>query len=153
MSQTSYGVNFENAFEGLLGDVNNIDSVSRIVEGAGVLFGRGVRSGTDEEQAKASSAGMTLAQFEGFTIHQSVEAGELAEKYAVSVLRKGRIWIKADEVMLKDGAVWLVLSGGEIGAVRATDAGAGASLDISSKCKVVKGAVAIGDLALIEINI
>ena len=153
MSQTSYGVNFENAFEGLLGDVNNIDSVSRIVEGAGVLFGRGVQSGTDEEQAKASAVAMTLAQFEGFTIHQSVEAGDLLEKYTVSVLRKGRIWIKADEVMLKDGAVWLVLSGGEIGAVRATDAGAGASLDISLKCKVVKGAVAIGDLALIEINI
>lgn len=151
--QLNYDVNFEKAFEGLLGDVNNIDSVSRLIEGAGVLFGRGVQSGTDEEQAKAAAAGMTLANFEGFVIHQPVEKGELVEKYAVSVLRKGRIWVKADEAMAKDGAVWLVLSGGEIGAVRATDAGGGASLDVSSKCKVVKGASAAGELALIEVNI
>lgn len=151
MSQLSYDVNFAKAFEGLLGDVNNIDSVSRIIEGAGVLFGRGVQSGTDEEQAKAAAAGMTLANFEGFVIHQSVEKGELEEKYAVSVLRKGRIWVKADTAMAKDGNVFLVLAGGEIGAVRATDGGS--DLDVSSKCKVVKGASAAGELALIEVNI
>lgn len=151
MSQLSYDVNFERAFEGLLGDVNNIDSVSRIVEGAGVLFGRGVQSGTDEEQAKAAALGMTLKQFEGFVIHQMVENGDLLEKYAVSVLRKGRIWVKSEDAIAKDGDVFLRLAAGEIGAVRSA-ADAANTLDISSKVKVVKGAGA-GELALLEINI
>jgi len=151
MSQVNYPVNFERAFEGLLGDVNNIDSVSRLVEGAGVQFGRGVQSGTEEEQAKAAAAGMALANFEGFVIHQSVENGELLEKYAVSVLRKGRIWVKAINAMLKDGEVHLELAvGADTGAVK--NAAGGASIDISSKCKVIKGA-GVGELALIEINI
>ena len=60
MSQLSYEVNFDKAFEGLLGDVNNIDSVSRITEGAGILFGRGVQSGTDEEQIVAAATGQIV---------------------------------------------------------------------------------------------
>lgn len=152
MSQLNYDVNFEKAFEGLLGDVNNIDSVSRLVEGAGVLFGRGVQSGTDEEQAKAADAAMTLAMFEGFVIHQSVENGELLEKYAVSVLRKGRIWVKSENAIAKDGSVFLRIQNGALGAVRA-DAVAGDTLDISSKVKVVKGTSGADELALLEINI
>lgn len=151
MSQLNYDVNFEKAFEGLLGDVNNIDSVSRLVEGAGVLFGRGVQSGTDEEQAKAAGLGMTLPMFEGFSIHQPVEAGDLLETYPISVLRKGRIWVKTEDAIVKDGSVFLRLAAGEIGVVKAS-ADASNTLDISSKVKVVKGALA-GELALLEINI
>jgi len=150
MSQLNYDVNFERAFEGLLGDVNNIDSVSRLVEGVGVLFGRGVQSGTDEEQAKAAGVGMTLNTFEGFTIHQSVEAGNLLEKYPISVLRKGRIWVKTKDAILKDGNVFLQLNG-DLGAVQAVANGVN-TLDISNKVKVIKGA-GIGKLALLEINI
>ena len=151
MSQTNYDVNFVNAFEGLLGDVNNIDSVSRLVEGAGVLFGRGVQSGTDEEQAKAAAVAMTLKQFEGFTIHQAVENGDLLETYQISVIRKGRIWVKSEDAIAKDGNVFLRLAAGEIGVVMSV-ADAANTLDISDKVKVVKGAGA-GELALLEINI
>lgn len=151
MSQTNYDVNFVNAFEGLLGDVNNIDSVSRLVEGAGVLFGRGVQSGTDEEQAKAAAVAMTLKQFEGFAIHQAVENGDLLETYQIAVLRKGRIWVKTEDAIAKDGNVFLRLAVGEIGVVMSV-ADAANTLDISDKVKVVKGAGA-GELALLEINI
>ena len=149
--QLNYDVNFERAFEGLLGDVNNIDSVSRLVEGSGVLFGRGVQSGTDEEQAKAAGIGMALPMFEGFSIHQSVENGDLLETYPISILRKGRIWVKTEDAIVKDGNVFLRLAAGEIGVVKAS-ADSTNTLDISSKVKVVKGALA-GELALLEINI
>jgi len=151
--QLNYDVNLDAAFEGLLGDVNNIDSVSRIIEGAGVEFGRGVQSGTDEEQSKAAALAMTLAQFEGFVVHQHVESAVLAAKDVVSVLRKGRIWVIAEEALPKNSAVYLRINGGTyLGGVRAT-ADAANTLDISDKVKVVKGAAGAGELALLEINI
>ena len=95
---------------------------------------------------------MTLANFEGFVIHQDVEKGELVEKYAVSVLRKGRIWVKSENAIAKDGSVFLRIQNGALGAVRA-DAVVGDTLDISSKVKVVKGTSGADELALLEINI
>lgn len=148
MSQLSYETNFDEAFEGLLGDSNLLDAVSRLVEGAGVLFGHGVVRGTNDNQVAAPAA--DTDEFQGIAIHQHVEAGEVTDKMALSILRKGRIWVKINQDVLTSEGVFLSTVAAP-GVFRKAAIGSD-TIDLSAFCKWEKDALAADGLALLNIN-
>jgi len=152
MSQTNYQVNFDKAFEGMLGDANHMDALSRVIEGANVLFGKAVTFGTNDNQCKALSA--ISEKVAGIVIHKHIEEGELLEKDAVSLLRKGRIYVKVEEAVSPGDAVFVraVVAGAEeAGSFRAS-ADSTDCIDISSKAEYLTSAEA-GEFALVDINL
>lgn len=152
MSQLNYDVNFEKAFEGMLGDVNNMDALSRVIEGSNVLFGKAVTFGTNDNQCKALSA--ISEKVAGVVIHKHVEEGILLEKEAVSLLRKGRIYVKVEEAVSPGDQVHVraVVSGQEeAGSFRASADGTD-TINISSKAEYLSSAEA-GEFALVDINL
>lgn len=152
MSQTNYQVNFDKAFEGMLGDANHMDALSRVIEGAGVLFGKAVTFGTNDNQCKALSA--ITNKVMGVVIHKHVEEGVLAAKEAVSLLRKGRIYVKVEEAVSPGDAVFVraVAAGAEeAGSFRAS-ADSTDCIDISANAEYLSSAEA-GEFALVDINL
>jgi hypothetical protein len=120
---------------------------------AGIEFGRGVEAGTDPENQVLVYAGGTL---QGITVKTHVldrateEAGldGASENEEVGVLRKGRIWVQAEEVVAAGEAVFCVNTGANAGQFR----------NDATSATAVPGAAFAGydadrNLALLELNL
>lgn len=113
MSQTTYDIQAEKAFAGMLADFDASvrSSISRSNEEASaVAFGKPVVAGTDAEKQFLSPSGAGDT-FLGCTVHHhgsedatddGIASGEPAE-----ILRRGRVWVvAADTVAVGDPVYW-----------------------------------------------
>lgn len=150
MSQTTYNANFAKAFEGLLADVNNMDTLSKVGEGA-IGFGLGVVQGTLDEQAKAPT--VITQKVLGVSIHKHIENGDTLDKRAFGVLRKGRIWVKVEEDVVAGDDVFMraVITGVEVAGAFRASADSTDCIDLSTKCEFRTSALA-GELAVLDVN-
>ena len=112
MSQTSYSVEADRAFAGMLAEFDNTtkSSISRAnEESSAVAFGKPVVAGTDPEKQflLPSGAGDT---FLGCTVHRhgtedptddGIASGENCE-----ILRRGKIWVIAKTAVAYDDDVY-----------------------------------------------
>jgi hypothetical protein len=146
--QLSYPVNPSAAFEGMLADNGDHDALSKIAEGSTLAFGRGCQLGTSEDQVKKLDGNTN--KFAGVVVHKHVELGLVSDKMSISVLRKGRIWVKVDETIAQGDPVFVRTDAGNEGLFRKTTV-AGA-IDLSSKATIVVGAAA-GGLAILDLNL
>lgn len=151
MSQTNYQVNFDKAFEGLLADAKH-ESISRIVEGSGVLFGKAVKQGTNDGQAVALSANTDKVL--GVVVHKHIEKGELLEKDSISVLRRGRIYVKVEEAVVAGDPVFVraVVAGAEEAGSFRKSADSTDTIDLTSVAEFLTSAEA-GEFAVVDINL
>ena len=150
--QTNYNSEMSIGIEGSIADSGKIDAQSAIIEGAGVTsFGVAVTKGSSDEQVKALSA--TTEKVRGLVLHQNVADGVIAAGLAVSILRKGRAFVKVEEAVVKGDPVFVraVATGGEIaGAFRKSQDG--------TDCIAVTNAefassAAAGALAIVDLNL
>ncbi len=152
MSQLNYNVNMDVAFEGMLADSGKIDALSKITEGASLEFGLGCALGTSDNQVAPLAA--IADKFAGVVIHRHREEGELGDKVSVSVLRKGRIYVKVEEAVVKGDPAFVraVAAGAErAGAFRKSADGTD-TIDLTGKAEFVTSADA-GELAVLDINL
>lgn len=153
MSQNSYEVNMDIAFEGMLADsLGAKDAHSKSVEGAGLEFGLGCALGTNDDQVKQLAA--ITDKFAGVLIHRHKEEGTLSDKESVSVLRKGRIYVKVETAVVQGDAahVRAIAPGVEvIGAFRNSADGVN-TIDLSGLA-TFKTSAAAGELAVLDINL
>jgi hypothetical protein len=158
MTQTSYDAEADVAFPGMLVDTDaaSRSSISRAnEETSAVGYGLGVALGTDPEvQFELPAA--TAFEFGGVLVHsharEDVEAvgpveGELAE-----LLRKGRIWVVAEEAVTTADNVFLrhTANGGLLPGGWRTDADT-ARADQIAQARWLTAAGA-GELAQLEVN-
>lgn len=151
MSQESYNVEMDVAFEGMLADSGRHDALSKVIEGAGLDFGLGCTYGTEEGQIKALSA--ITDKFAGCIIHKHVEDGVLVEKSAVSLMRKGRMYVKVEEAVAEGDPVHCraIAPGAEVvGAFRKSQDGVN-TLEV--KGAEFRSSAAAGGLAIIDFNL
>lgn len=152
MSQLNYNVNMDVAFEGMLADAGDQDSLSKITEGAGLEFGLGGTFGTSDNQIAPLAA--ITDKFMGVIMHHNCEGGVLADKEAVSVLRRGRIYVLVEEAVVKGDAAFVraVATGPQrAGAFRKSADGV-TTIDLTGKAEFVTSAAA-GALAVLDINL
>lgn len=152
MSQTNYNVNFEKAFEGMLADAGKHDALSRVIEGSDVKIGKAVTFGTDDNQIKKLSA--ITEKVAGVVIHKMTEEGILEEKDSVSILRKGRLYVKVEEAVAPGDPVFVraVVAGAEENGAFRKSADSTDCVDLTGKAQYLSSA-ALGELALVEINL
>jgi len=152
MSQLNYNVNMDVAFEGMLADAGEFDALSKITEGASLEFGLGGTYGTSDNQVAPLAA--ITDKFAGVIIHRNVEVGVLGDKVAVSMLRRGRIYVLVEEAVIKGDAAFVraVATGVQrAGAFRKSADGV-TTIDLSGKAEFVTSAAA-GGLAILDINL
>jgi len=153
MSQTSYSVTPGRAVAGMLADSGqDMFHLSRAAEGAAVPFGLAVVAGTNKEtQVKIPTA--TEGFFMGVSLHEHTldapETGVIAIKETLSVCRKGRIWVKTNEVVAAGEAVFFVNSGADAGKFRNDNT----SADAAPAGVAFAGYDAGTGLALLELNL
>lgn len=149
--------------EGGLGDSGVIDTVTRRAAVA-VLFGRGlIQTATEGVAALPSATGFV---FEGVSVQRhmakpnSTGVGQYDANEAISVLRKGRIWVLAETIISPNDGVYLKFStadgaGGEVGRFR-NDVQTLATFphaDLIPGARWITSTTAIDQLALLEINL
>jgi|LULL01.1.fsa_nt_gb hypothetical protein len=152
MSQLNYNVNMDVAFEGMLADSGKIDALSKITEGASLEFGLGCALGTSDNQVAPLAA--IADKFAGVVIHRHREEGELGDKVSVSVLRKGRIYVKVETDVQKGDAAFVravAVDPERAGAFRNSADGTD-TIDLTGKAEFVTSALA-GELAVLDINL
>lgn len=158
MSQTSYQIDFNEAFAGMKGDMvfDQVDSF--VAEGSDIPFGRGVRPGTDpERQVRLADVATTFA---GIALHEHKEqssAGVQDAAYkatdAVSVLRKGKVWMEQETSDIGTLAVGdpahinVAIGGAELGKVTSV---AAANIPTGGIVRKINTDL---NLALVEINL
>lgn len=111
MSQTSYSNTYTAGFEGMLADGGSPDIISKVNGEAStdLIFGRGVRE-TSAGAVNFSAAGQALL---GVPVHMQKDAASLAGSGAIppketfNVLRRGRIWVKAEQAVAVGDPVYV----------------------------------------------
>jgi len=160
MSQTSYSVNQAAGKEGMLYDVGNKDAISCIAEEA-IPFGKLVVRGTADNGAvlPAASGDVTTAQkvlgmamFDMAKEQDANGAVAYANKDAVSVLRKGRAWVKVEEAVTPASSVYVRYAAGGNGVGSFGDTAGTSERAALAGAKYLTSASADG-LALIEFNL
>jgi hypothetical protein len=111
MPQTSYSNSYTAAFEGMLADGAEPDIISKVNGEAAtdLIFGRGVRE-TAAGAVNISAAGQTLlgvAVFEQKDTAALSGSGAIKPKETFNVLRKGRIWVKAEQAIVVGDPVYV----------------------------------------------
>lgn len=162
MSQTSYSVDQAAAVAGLLGDSGYHDVLSGIASVA-MGFGLAVLKGSGDADLALPGASGDVAKVKGVTVHQHMEqslagVAQYAQKSAVSVLHKGRIWVQVEESVVPGDAVFVryAAGGNGVGSFGKT-AGTSERAQLSdgsmgSKAKYLTTASANG-LALLEVSL
>lgn len=163
MSQTSYTVNQLTAFAGQLGDIGPHDIGSYVWKYSGALpAGVGVVQDTTSDPAIKSpgaSTDVTTELFIGVTVlsqaHENIVSGGGSYKQndAVSVIKKGRVWVQVEEAVTPTSPVFVRYASGaggtQLGAFRASaDTASAAQL---SKARYLTSASAQG-FALVDLN-
>lgn len=159
MSQTAYSVNQGVALEGGLYDIGENDTMSYLVQdAAGISFGKGVSQGTADDQAKLpAAAGDVTTTFLGVSqAVQGIEADssgvvKYLQKAAMSVVKKGRVWVKVEDAVTAQGAVYVRHAAGGLG-VGSFAGAAGTGLALLPGAKYITSASANG-LAVVELNL
>lgn len=158
MTQLTYGA-LVKGIEGGLGDSGHNDIVTRRHATLAVLFGRGViRNAVEGEVANPSATGFV---FEGIAVATQIAkpnatgVAQYDAKTAIPVLRKGRIWVLAEQAVNPSSAVFLrhTANAGTTapGRFRADIDTAGA--DAITNARWLTTTTAADQLALLEINI
>jgi hypothetical protein len=157
MSQTTYTIEADEAFQGMLGDdgVNRV-SVSRAnEETVAVEYGRPAVEGTDgaKQFLLPSAAG---ENFLGITLHshdrEDLDADGVSPDEPAELLRKGRIWVKVFEAIALGDDVYYqhTANAGAVPGDWRNDA------DTANADQLVQAqwltAASAGELALLEIN-
>ncbi|MGN6701466.1 MAG: structural cement protein Gp24 [Burkholderiaceae bacterium] len=154
--QTAYTQYHGQAFAGLVADTGFTDKVSYTAEAA-IGFGKPVMLGTDPaRQVKPATAGATAFGFslkEG-AVEQPLAYGAdavestYAAKTTVSVLRRGRVWVKTSDAVVAGAVARLTTADGTL-----TDAAAATGIEDFAGLSVrfVTGTAAAG-LAIVEVN-
>jgi len=156
--QLTYDNNLDASVEGGLADAGHHDIVSRF-SAAAVLFGQGLAAVDENESAQPSATGFV---FEGVALKVNLpldNTSGLAQydaNTAISVLRKGRVWVKSESIItniLTDG-VFLrhTVNGGNIPGQFRIDADTARADQITTARWLTK-TTAINELALLEFNI
>ncbi len=163
MSQTSYTVNQLTAFAGQLGDIGPHDIGSFVWKYSGALpAGVGVVQDTTSDasiKVPGASGDVTSELFMGVTVlsqaHENLVSGggSYEQHDAVSVMKKGRIWVQVEEAVTPVSPVYVRFASGaggtQQGSFRASaDTATAAQL---SKARYLTSAAAQG-FALVEIN-
>jgi hypothetical protein len=137
---------------GLLADTGFTDKVSYAAEGA-VPFGAAIALGTNpERQGKVAASGAAVIgiAIRAANLEQPVGGGapSYADKSMVSVLKRGRIWVKTNDAVAAGSTANLVLANGTF-----TDASVAAGIEALTQVSVkfVTGTTAAG-LAIVEVN-
>jgi hypothetical protein len=131
MSQTSVTLYGNAGFIGMLADLSDNDVGSFAAEGV-VAIGSTVRRGTNgEKQAVQSSTAVGQgALVFGIALHDHARAAtaqgvtQYAATEAVSVLRKGRVWVQTNDAVVAGSVANLHLASGTF-----TDAAVGAGIE------------------------
>jgi len=128
--QTSYSIDFQAAFAGLLADLNDYDSVSALLEGgAAIPFGVGLKRGaSDDGYVLPSAAGDIVT---GIAIHtharDTIGFANLQSDAGVkpgqmfTLLRRGSINVKVEETVAAGDQVFVRIAAGtgtQLGAFR-----------------------------------
>lgn len=143
------------ALEGMVADMRSAVIVSKLATVA-IPVGRGVVKATAWDLCKLPALGTDITNlFQGVAILNSMrEPGvpHYAINSAVSVLRRGAIWLLAEGDVTDEGPVFIVngSGAGTPGKLRG-DANTAAATQVTA-AKVLKGATA-GSLALVEFNL
>lgn len=128
--------------------------VDSFLAGEDIAFGLGVVTDDPDTDTVILPNGGAIADrtFRGFTIYNASQAANAAEGYlekqAVSVLRRGRIWLEAQGDVVSDGEIFVIDTGADAGKIRGDNTDA----TLIGSCVCLKGALA-GALALVEINL
>ena len=162
MSQTSYSVNPDLGFRGLLGDPNDDSYAIPMANGSGATVGFGIMvrrdaSNLEDQFDNFSATGQTPL---GVLVHTHAQqdssvagSGGVVSLEMASVLRRGRIWVAVEEAITVGDDVYFRHTSGtgtEIGAFR-NDADT-ATCDQITNAEWLQGSTGAG-VALLEINI
>jgi len=155
MVQTTVSQYGEQAFAGMLDGIGPKLVRSYAAEGA-VAVGHTVRLGTDaaKQVVQSSTAVGQGALVRGFALHdharEQSSAGvvQYADKEAVSVLTRGRIWVETNDAVVAGTVANLHLASGKL-----TDAAVGAGIEAITLLGVrfITATTAAG-LAIVEVN-
>ena len=159
MTQSTYNAEAAIAFAGMLADSDAMvrSSISRANEEASaVAYGSGVMFGTDPEVQFLLPA-LTGFEFAGVAVHSHGREDPTAVGPETDepneLLRKGRIWVVAEEAIAITDDVFLrhTVNGG------LTPGGWRTDLDVNkadqiTQAKWLTAAAALGDLVLLELN-
>lgn len=155
MSQTSVTQYGSAAFNGMLADLSDNDIGSFAAEGA-VAIGSTVRRGTNGEKqvVQSSTAVGQGALVFGIALHDHARestaqgvAGYAATE-AVSVMRKGRVWVQTNDAVVAGAVANLHLATGTF-----TDAPVGAGVEAITPLAVrFETSTAAAGLAIVEIK-
>ena len=113
MPQTSFASTYTTAFEGMLADSFESDIVSKAngEASANLYFGRGYRDNGTGGVINFSAAAQVLlgvSVFEQKDSSRLAVAGEaFAPKEMMNILRKGRIWVKAEQAVALNSPVFV----------------------------------------------
>jgi hypothetical protein len=161
--QTSYSAFPPIALPGMIADMTTRMPLTGILDvdadaGQGVVTGAASSATSptnDRVKLPVDAAGITNT-FRGILIYDaSKEPNDATNRYdatsAVCYVRKGRIWVKCDATLVKDGLVYCVnaTGAGTPGSFRGDVNGGAATLVPTAKCVHVASAT----LAMIEINL
>lgn len=164
MSQTAYSINMSEGKNGSLADSgdNDILSVINPVGGVALPYGRLAVSNGTEGQAKLPTVATditTAANVRGVVLgQQNIESDASGDPEhpvgsVVSVLRKGRVYVKVEEAVTDGSDVYVRFAAGGNGLGSFGDtAGAGPDRAILAGARYVKGAAANG-LAIVDFNL
>lgn len=143
--QTSYAFDLAVAFAGQLADLNDFESKSGLLEGAAnIPFGVGLKKGSADDGYVLPAAGGDL--IDGIAIHTHAvdtiglsglspsDAG-LQPKQTFAVLRRGYIWVKVEEAVVRDDTAFCRYATGT-----GTQLGAWRKSADTSTAAIVKGA-------------
>ena len=126
MAQLTYTQNQAAAFAGMKGDSRDDTVDSHAAEGA-IGFGLAVIAGTDPAvQVKLPAAAGGVFRGVSLQTHvaqTSAGVAAYADHDAVSVLRKGRVWVPVVTAVAVDGHPYFVNTGDDAGKFSATDDG------------------------------
>lgn len=110
--QTAYPATFTAAFEGMLADSFESDMVSKAnLDAAALSFGRGVRDGAGAAGMTAFSAAsqvlLGVLVFGQRDSSRLAGTGAIAQTETGNVLRKGRVWVRAEQAVALNSPVFV----------------------------------------------
>lgn len=150
--QTSYNMYQGEGFPGLIYDTMFTDKMSFSAEDGDIRFGVPVMPGTDPaRQVRVATTGAAAIGVSVRTLAVEQPAtGEPGYKVTetVSVLKRGRIWVRTNDAVLADTPANIVIANGTF-----TDAAVEAGIEAPEKfsARFITGTSAAG-LAVIEVN-
>lgn len=140
----------EKAVEGGLVDTGFTDKITNFSDDT-VPFGYGLHEDGEGKSKLPAGAGV----FRGVALHtvtvEQVAGSDLsyAPNNAIPVLRKGRVWVRAEDAVTADAQAFLRQAGGNEGQFR-SDVDGGNAVAVNAWFRTSAGA---GELVILEVNL